>query len=239
MAVQRKRAAKAKPAVVKKTAGRRPHPRIDAREQLLTAANDLMIEKRSIDVPIGEIARLADLNSALISYYFGGKKGFLLALAKRAASSALRDMDELMHLDWPVELKLRYHIAGIINFHFRYPYITRLNHILLRDASSKNARDLTKYFSEPVIEMQAKLLKEGFDRGIFRRIDPTFFYFSVIGACDYLFWGGSALEFVFNIKTVDEEMRRKFIEHTADLFLRGCLVDTTKSIATPASRKRK
>lgn len=144
-----------------------------------------------------------------------------------------------MDTDWPVEVKLRYHIAGIINFHFQYPYTTRLNHILLRDATSKNARELTKYFSEPVAKLQAKLLKEGFERGVFRQIDPTFFYFTVIGACDYFFWGGSALEFVFNVKEVDQDMRRKFIDHTADLFLRGCLVDPKLPIAPPPNRKRK
>lgn len=213
----------------KRRAGRKPGNGIDARSQLLAAASELMIEKQTIDVSIVEIAHRAQLNSALVSYYFGGKEGLLLALAMRDTGQAVHALEGLMSMPWPPEVKLRKHIAGIINFNFRYPYMTRLIHVLLRDAASKSALEITRGFSEPVTKAQAQLLKEGVETGIFRPVDPVLFYFSVIGACDYLFWGRSALEFVFGIPGVDDSLRRAFIDHTVDLLLRGCLADPTRT----------
>ena len=77
-------------------AGRRWKAKVSARDQLLMAASSLMIEKETIDIPLGEIAQRAGLNSALVSYYFGGKEGLLMALAKRDTAQAVREMDALM-----------------------------------------------------------------------------------------------------------------------------------------------
>lgn len=203
-------------------AGRRWKEKVSARDQLLEAASALMIEKDTIDIPLGEIAQRAGLNSALVSYYFGGKEGLLMALAKRDTAHALREMDALMEADAPPDSKLKKHLAGIINFNFRYPYMTRLIHVLLRDPASENSREITEFFTGPVTRAQAKLLQDGIAAGLFRDVDPVLFYFSTIGACDYLFWGGSALRFVFGQEKVDDAMRRRFIDHTIELILDGC-----------------
>lgn len=47
----------------------------DTKERLLKAAKDLFVRKGFSGVSIREIAREADANSALISYYFGDKEG--------------------------------------------------------------------------------------------------------------------------------------------------------------------
>lgn len=48
---------------------------LDTKERLLKAAKDLFVRKGFSGVSIREIAREADTNSALISYYFGDKEG--------------------------------------------------------------------------------------------------------------------------------------------------------------------
>lgn len=48
---------------------------LDTKERLLKAAKDLFVRKGFSGVSIREIAREADANSALISYYFGDKEG--------------------------------------------------------------------------------------------------------------------------------------------------------------------
>jgi AcrR family transcriptional regulator len=193
------------------------------------AASSLMIEKETIDIPLGEIAQRAGLNSALVSYYFGGKEGLLMALAKRDTAQAIREMDALMATDLGPEAKLRKHLAGIINFNFHYPYMTRLIHLLLRDPESENSREITEVFTGPVTRAQAKMLDEGMAAGVFRKIDPVLFYFSSVGACDYLFWGGSALRFVFGHQKIDDDMRRRFIDHMVELVLHGCLAKPEKN----------
>jgi len=63
-----------------------------------------------------------------------------------------------------------------------------------------------------------------------------------VGACDYLFWGGSALKFVFGMEKIDDAMRRRFVEHTVNLLLQGCLAESKSAEAfipaIPRQRKR-
>ena len=150
-------------------------------------------------------------------------RGLMLALAKRDTAMTLREMDALMSMNVPPDEKLRKHLAGVINFNFRFPYMTRLVHALLRDAKSASAREITEFFTLPVTRAQSAIIEEGIASGIFRPIDPMLFYFSAVGACDYLFWGSSALQFVFGIEGVDDALRRRFIDHTVDVLMKGCL----------------
>jgi hypothetical protein len=107
--------------------------------------------------------------------------------------------------------------------------MTRLIHLLLRDPASENSREITEVFTGPVTRAQARMLREGMAAGVFREIDPVLFYFSSVGACDYLFWGGSALRFVFGHEKVDDDMRRRFIDHMVELVLHGCLAKPEKT----------
>lgn len=203
--------------------------RPDTREELLRVASELMIEKDSIDISLGEIAKRAGLNSALVSYYFGSKDGLLMALVKRDTAEAVETLRELAEADLPADVKLKRHLAGVINFNFRHPYLTRLIHQLMRDPKSKLSREITQFFTLPVTKAQASILEDGMKSGLFRKIDPVLFYFAAVGACDYLFWGGSALRYVFGLDKIDDALRRRFADHMAELFLEGCLTRTAPS----------
>jgi len=201
-----------------------------------------MIEKDTIDISLGEVAQRAGLNSTLIGYYFGSKEGLLMALVKRDTELGVQAIETLMQSDLPPEEKLKKHLAGVINFNFRFPYMTRLMHLLMRDPASENSRKISEFFTGPVTRAEAKILTEGMKSGKFRKVDPVLFYFSAVGACDYHFWGGSALKFVFGMDKIDDAMRRRFVEHTVKLLLQGCLAEPDADAASiariPRQRKR-
>ena len=52
----------------------------DAREKLLVAGTELFAKKGFAGVSIRELAIAAGVNSALISYHFGGKEGLYEAV---------------------------------------------------------------------------------------------------------------------------------------------------------------
>lgn len=56
---------------------KKPKEEIKAREKIIDAALDLFYYKGYKGTTIREIAQAADVNLALISYYFGGKKGLV------------------------------------------------------------------------------------------------------------------------------------------------------------------
>lgn len=197
--------------------------KISARDKLLAAAAALMTERDTVDVTINEVAGRAGVNSALISYYFGGKEGLLTALAMGAARVAVADLDSLMAMRTTAAIKLKHHIAGIINTFYAYPYLNRLLWALMRDTDSASARQLSNEFMLPVMRVQKALLEEGAATGEIRPTDPMLFFFQSMGACEYLFSGAFALKLVYGVDRIDDDLRRRYVAETTALFMNGYL----------------
>jgi TetR/AcrR family transcriptional regulator len=197
--------------------------RVSVREQLLAAAGAVMTEQDTIDVPLAEIAQRAGVNVALVSYYFGGKDGLLLALAKRDAEHALAGLEALMALDLGPAAKLRKHVAGIVRGFFRHPYLNRLLRALMRDSDSAAAREIAQCFAAPIAEALRRLLEEGVRRGELRPVDPMLFHFALLGACESLFSGRTILKHVHGIEAIDEALQQRYAELIADTLIAGCL----------------
>jgi TetR/AcrR family transcriptional regulator len=204
--------------------------RPSVRELLLDSTASVMIAQDTVDVSLSDIVRHADVNVALVSYYFGGKDELLLALAKRDAARALGGLDKLLTLDLPPAEKLNRHLAGVIKTFFTHPYLNRLLRALMRDSSTRVAKEIAEFFARPVADAMGQLLAEGVERGELRPVNPMLFYFAALGACEHLFSGRAMLRFVFGNKEVDEEMCMRHAEFVTDLLMNGCLVRTV----TPA-----
>src|SRR5262245_24235370 len=129
-----------KPSARKTGRPRKDEDRTNARERLLDAAHELMCERSTIDVPVNEIAARANLNVALINYYFNGKDGLLLQLAMRHQSNYASVLERLLEAPYSAANKLNLHIRGMVRAFRRVPYLQRLQHKILRDSSEEAAR---------------------------------------------------------------------------------------------------
>lgn len=198
-------------------------PRPAARDLLLEAASAVMSERQTIDVPLTDIAARAEVNVALVSYYFGGKDGLLLALAKRDAATALGELDRLLSLDIAPEEKLRRHLAGVIRTFFRFPYLYRLLAAVMRDSSEENAREITQFFAEPLARTGKELMEAGIAKGSIRPLDPELFYMAALGACEQIFANRAILKFVHGIEQIDEALQRRYAEVVLEVLMRGYL----------------
>ncbi|MEI9986257.1 MAG: TetR family transcriptional regulator [Aliidongia sp.] len=193
------------------------------RDQLLAAAGAVMTEQDTIDVSLADIAARAGVNVALVSYYFGGKDGLLLALAKRDAEQALAGLAILMGLDLSPAAKLRKHIAGIVRGFFRHPYLNRLLRALMRDSDSAAAREIAQCFAAPIAEALRSLLSEGARIGELRPLDPMLFHFALLGACESLFSGRTVLKHVHGIEAIDEALQQRYADLVVDLLIADVL----------------
>lgn len=198
-------------------------PRPAAREVLLEAASAVMSERQTIDVPLSDIAARAEVNVALVSYYFGGKDGLLLELAKRDATTALGELRRLLSLNISPAEKLRRHLAGVIRTFFRYPYLYRLLAALMRDSSEENAREITTFFADPLARTAKDLMEAGIADGSIRPIDPTLFYMAALGACEQIFANRSILKFVHGIEEIDEALLRRYADVVLEVLMNGYL----------------
>lgn len=194
-----------------------------ARELLLEAASAVMSERQTIDVPLSDIAARAEVNVALVSYYFGGKDGLLLALAKRDAAKALDELDRLLSLNISPAEKLRRHLAGVIRTFFRYPYLYRLLAALMRDSSEENAREITTFFAEPLARTAKEVMEAGIADGTIRPVDPDLFYMAALGACEQIFANRAILKFVHGVEEIDEALQRRYADVVLEVLMHGYL----------------
>lgn len=199
-----------------KVAGKRSN----SNELLLEATSKVLSERNTMDVSLSEIAEASGLNSALISYHFGNKEGLLLALVRRDAENALSQLDQLLAMNISPEQKIRLHIRGVINTYAKFPYLNRLIHILLDSTNADASRELANFFIAPLVAAETKIIEEGVAAGIFRRVDPMYFYFTFAGACDVIFYGRQSLESVFAIRELTPKILNSYAEFVADTALR-------------------
>ena len=192
-------------------------------ERLLGAASELMIERKSIEVSLSDIAQKSGVNSALVKYHFGNKDGLLLALLARDAATEMTNLDYLMAQPISPAAKMKLHIAGIIKAYYQFPYMNRLIHYLLHESSVEAADEVSKFFVGPLLDFHRRLLAQGVAAGEFRPVDPVLFYTSLIGACDHLFFGRPAMSRAAGVGPVTDEVCRDYIAHMDALIFGGML----------------
>ena len=190
------------------------------RERLLNALGDLLSSRDTMEFSLVEVGQRAGVNHALVGYHFGGKEGFLLALLERAATTALSALEKLVSADMPGLEKIMLHIRGVIGVYHRHPYINRLIGSL-QCGSDANARELARIFINPLREFQAALIAQAQTEGSIRPIDPNFFYFTLIGACDFLFQSRRTLPHVVGVTSIGPEMKDAYADHLIGLILGG------------------
>jgi len=197
--------------------------RRDSRGILFDATAALLSERSTIEVSLSEIAQRSGLNSALIKYYFGSKEGLLLALLERVAEHSMADLASLVSMDLSAEQKLRIHIGGIINTYYRSPYVNRLINYMIARGDTASSERVAKIFVEPMVSAYRAIVEQGVGEGAFRPMDPGMLYYSVVGACEHIFYAGYSLPTTLGLSELTEQVRQQYVQHVLDLVFHGVL----------------
>lgn len=205
--------------------------RRDSRTILFDATAALLSERSTIEVSLSEIAQRSGLNSALIKYYFGSKEGLLLALLERVAERSMADLAALVGMDISAEQKLRIHIGGIINTYYRSPYVNRLINYMIVQGDKASSERVAKIFVEPMIAAYRAIVAQGVADGAFRPLDPGMLYYSVVGACEHIFYAGYSLPTTLGMTELTEQVRQQYVQHVLDLVFHGVLARSDREAA--------
>lgn len=185
-------------------------------ERLLSAADELLAERAGGQVSVAEICGRAQANVAMVKYCFGSKDGLYDALLDDLVARFVADLERLDAQDLAPAEALALNVRAIITRYVRYPYVNRLvNERLLRGDEAAVER-IRETFAVPMRAWYAKVLEDGTRRGDFRAVDPTFFFFTVIGTCEFVFSARSWLD-----RQITDELVEEFVDHTTRLVLHG------------------
>jgi TetR/AcrR family transcriptional regulator len=187
-------------------------------EKLLQATHELMLEHGGVEPSVAELCERAGVQVGMVSYCFGGKTQLLEALLERTIAGVVAELDGLAATDLPPKEKLRRHVAGVVRNFVRFPYAQRLSQTLA--AGDPAGVQMAEQYARPSLAFYEQLLADGFERGEFREVDPTLFFFSLVGMCEFLFAGRMWLEEAAG-EEIDEQLLERFTEHTTELVLRG------------------
>lgn len=155
---------------------------MDKRTLILSAAEQLFAEKGFEGTTVRDIAHMAGVNLAMISYYFGSKEKLFEALVEYrsgytavvieelAQDEALSPMQKMYNLiDFYVDRILsNYKFHNIVSRHFSTLQSSDLKEVLMR-------------MKEKNLEQIKKIMDDGEKKGVFRKVDLELTMGTIIG----------------------------------------------------------
>ena len=191
----------------------------DAKEKLLAAATRLFAEKGFAGVSIRQLAEAAGVNSAMISYYYGGKEGLYEAVLTTQYERLLEKFEAIAACNGAVEEKIRRYADVIRRNHTdEQPLMARLIQGELTSPTACMEKVVRNYTSR-IARIVSGILREGIDSGELRQdIPPIFATLALAGMLNFYFILREATRAIVPIFSVGDE---EFVEAALKIYLKG------------------
>jgi AcrR family transcriptional regulator len=160
----------------------------DAKDKLLAAGTSLFAAKGFAGVSIRELAAESGVNSALVSYYFGGKEGLYEAVITAQYERLIVKFEAIAASTSTVEEKIRMYADVIRRNHTEdQPLMARLVQGELSSPTACMEKVLKKYTFR-IAQIVSDVLRQGIQGGSFRPdVDPVFAALSLAGMLNFYF----------------------------------------------------
>ena len=191
---------------------------VSKKEQIVKAATELFADSGYARVSIRDIAEKADVNSAAISYYFGGKDGLYREILERGSSLLVDFVQEAVAgAHEPMEV-----LAMYSQFFYKlvkeHPYIVKIFSWELIHPTEVFISLGQERFSMVFIVLRSAI-QQGMDEGCFRQdLKPTEVCISWAGMVAY-FYLMSAIKKRFDLK--EDVSEGNYIKQAFDVFIHG------------------
>lgn len=167
-------------------------------DKILVAATDLFARENFSAVSIKQIAAASGVNSALISYYFGGKKNLYQEVLYTQADMFLKLQEDIRKTDDTPLRKLSTYVDAIATLQMEHPYSI---HLVYRELLSAQPmfENYVKNRLYKVHQFMADLVEEAIEHGeISGNIKPTHVAFTIEGMIMFFFLAKSQIKLLGN-----------------------------------------
>lgn len=183
-----------------------------------------MSEKGAGNVSLHNVAERAGLNVALVRYHFGNKDRLLQAALEYITAEWRTTIENSIPLtDDPVK-KIEARMRASMRVLSRYPYLTRLIVQQMSSDDSEEFKNFIDEFAGKNLAQHFQVLADGKEKGSFRDVDASLFFFSYIGISEFFFMAPEMVKRLLNVNEVEPALIARFADHAVDLILNGLVV---------------
>lgn len=189
--------------------------------RILDAAIPLFAMKGYAAVSVKELAEAAEVNIALISYYFGGKESLYVAVLKTQFLIVADIMNEICSKDYlsPIE-KIRCFGRLVSQAHVKCPYTSHLIYGEIINPTASFETIVKKEISE-LSNFLSDCIREAIARGEFRSdLDPEYAALSLSGIINFYFFTQHLSN---DILPPRENQMEYYISQAVEIYLQGAL----------------
>ena len=184
----------------------------DKRDQILQVAEQLFSDKGFDGTSVRDIAEQANVNLAMISYYFGSKEKLLKSLIEERFSTTTRLIEEKSNNEseepWEkIEWLIDFYVDRIVN---TYRFHCIISHEY-NSGRSDEIKDLITQVKSENMERIKKIILEGQRKNVFRKIDVELTMASMMGTIIQMINSRALYGKLLRIDHTDEENYRKTI----------------------------
>lgn len=196
----------------------------EARERILEEGTRLFAEKGFTPTTVRDIAAAADVNLALIHYYFGNKEGLYRAIFEKHVAAVGRVLEDASSEGTSRE-RLESFVRAYAHFLCTHPHFAR---IIQQEILS--AGKLVQEVFRPQVTRNYLLFRgiveEGVSTGDFRTVDVEMTPISVIGMMAFFMIARPVISGMLTIGPDHRDFEARLAEHTLNLLLKGILKQT-------------
>ncbi|MFT3825954.1 MAG: TetR family transcriptional regulator [Chitinophagaceae bacterium] len=156
--------------------------KVDKKEQILAAAEQLFAEKGFDGTSVRDIAHEANVNLAMISYYFGSKEKLLESLIEQRFRTSIGVLEELSNdqslTPWDkIDRLIDYYVERIVTSR-------RFHNIMNQEYNTDRSSDIKELITRiklQNLERIKKIILDGQNQKIFRKVDVELTLGTIMG----------------------------------------------------------
>jgi AcrR family transcriptional regulator len=202
----------------------------DKKDHIIAAAEKLFALRGYDSTSVRDICQEADVNVAMVNYYFGSKEGLFRDMVEQKASF-MRGKLEVLAADKTISSikKMQIAIEHLVSRMFRHKPFTM---VVIREMSKDSVNSLRNSLQElflPNMKMLRNIIKQGIRSGEFRKVDVELTIATLIGAIWNIISTGDMMISGLSTSTASakdpEALKKRLIRHLHQLISNHLLTE--------------